>query len=83
MDKATVGGLVMAFGLLALAVMLAPGGSFLAFWDAASAAVVIGGAVAATCIAFPFAALFLVPGVMKKVFNPKVSDLRPVIRQLV
>ncbi len=73
----------MAFGLLALAVMLAPGGSFLAFWDGASAAVVIGGAAAATCIAFPFGALFLVPGVMKKVFNPKISDLRPVIRQLV
>ncbi|MCG6154514.1 motility protein A [Rubinisphaera margarita] len=83
MDKATVGGLVLAVGLLALAVLLAPGGSFLAFWDAASAAVVIGGAIAATCIAFPFGALFLTPGVVKKVMSPKMQDLRPVIRQLV
>jgi len=83
MDKATAGGLVMAFGLLALAVMLAPGGNFMAFWDAASAAVVIGGAIAATCIAFPLGALFLIPGVMKKVFLPKSQDLKPIIRQLV
>ncbi|MCA8986306.1 MAG: motility protein A [Planctomycetaceae bacterium] len=83
MDKATIGGLASGFGLLALAVLLAPGGSFAAFWDAASAAVVIGGAIAATCIAFPFGALFLIPGVIKKVFNPGQSDLKPVIRQLV
>jgi len=83
MDKATVGGTLMAFGLLALAVMLAPGGNFMAFWDAASAAVVIGGAIAAICIAFPIAALLLIPGVVMKVIFPKAQDLKPVIRQLV
>ncbi len=83
MDKATVGGIIMAFGLLALAVMLAPGGNFIAFWDAASAAVVIGGAIAAICIAFPLGALFLIPGVVMKVVFPKSKDLKPVIRQLV
>lgn len=83
MDKATVGGTLMAFGLLALAVMLAPGGNFMAFWDPASAAVVVGGAIAATCIAFPVGALLLIPGVMMKVIFPKAQDLKPVIRQLV
>lgn len=83
MDKATVGGVVMAFGLLALAVMLAPGGNFMAFWDAASASVVIGGALAAICIAFPLGALFLIPKVVKKVLMPGTKDLKPVIKQLV
>ncbi len=83
MDKATVGGVIMAFGLLALAVMLAPGGNFMAFWDAASAAVVIGGAIAAICIAFPLGALLLTPGVVMKVIFPKAQDLKPVIKQLV
>lgn len=83
MDLATVGGVVLAFALLALAIMLAPGGSFLAFWDAPSAAVVIGGAIAATGIAFPLGALLGVPGVMMKVVFPKPKDLAPVIRQLV
>lgn len=73
----------MAVGLMVLAITLAPGGSLSAFWDTASAMVVIGGAIAATCIAFPFAALFLLPGVMKKVVNPGTPELQPVIRQLV
>ena len=83
MDKATIGGVLMAFGLLALAVMLAPGGNFMAFWDAASASVVIGGALAAICIAFPLGALFIIPKVCMKVVFPKAQDLRPIIRQLV
>lgn len=83
MDKASIGGLLMATALLLLAIMLAPGGSLMAFWDTASAMVVIGGAIAATCIAFPMGALFLMPGVMKKVISPNVPELRPVIKQLV
>lgn len=83
MDKASIGGLLMATALLLLAIMLAPGGSLMAFWDTASAMVVIGGAIAATCIAFPMGALFLVPSVMKKVISPNVPELRPVIKQLV
>lgn len=83
MDKATIGGLFLANGLMILAIVLAPGGSLSSFWDTASALVVIGGALAAICIAFPFAALFLIPGVIKKVVKPSVPDLKPVIRQLV
>ena len=83
MDKATVGGLIMGFGLLVLAVMIAPGASFAAFIDYPSAAVVIGGAISACCIAFPIATLLLIPKVAKKIFAPKQQELAPVITQLV
>ena len=83
MDKATVGGLAMGTGLLLLAIMIAPGSSFAAFIDPASAAVVIGGAVAATCIAFPISTLLLFPKVFKKTFSPNQKELLPVISKLV
>jgi len=83
MDKATVGGLVMGIGLLILAIMIAPGSSFAAFIDYPSAAVVIGGAIAASCIAFPVRALLLSPKVVKKVFSPNQQEMLPVIEQLV
>jgi chemotaxis protein MotA len=83
MDKATVGGLGMGSALLLIAIAIAPGASYAAFWDAPSFAVVVGGAIAATCIAFPLRTLFLFPKVMKKVFSPNVQELRPVISQLV
>jgi chemotaxis protein MotA len=83
MDKATIGGLGMGVVLLFLAIMIAPGSSFAAFIDYPSAAVVIGGAIAASAIAFPMRALMLIPQVLKKVFNPNTQELKPVIAQLV
>ncbi len=83
MDKATVGGLAMGVGLLVLSVLLAPGASFGAFIDYPSAAVVIGGALAATLIAFPLKTALRAPKVLKKVFSPRQADLMPVIGQLV
>ncbi len=83
MDKASVGGLVMGIGLLILAIAIAPGSSFAAFIDYPSAAVVIGGAIAASCIAFPLAAILKSPKVVKKIFMPNVPELKPVIAQLV
>ena len=83
MDKSTIGGLVVGSGLLILAIMIAPGASFKAFIDYPSAAVVIGGAMAATCIAFPVKALLLFPKVVKKLVFPGQKDLAPVIAQLV
>jgi len=53
MDKATAGGLVAGVALLLLAIAIAPGSSFAAFIDMPSAAVVIGGAIAATLSRFP------------------------------
>lgn len=83
MDKATIGGLLAGIGLLLLAIAIAPGSSFGAFIDAPSAAVVIGGAIAATCIAFPIKDILRMPKVLKKVFIPKGQTLAPVIAQLV
>ena len=83
MDKATIGGLGMGVALLVLSVAIAPGSSFAAFADAPSAAVVVGGAIAACCIAFPLKTLMLLPKVLKKTFSPDQQELRPVIAQLV
>ncbi|WP_417378836.1 motility protein A [Gimesia sp.] len=83
MDKATAGGLVSGMALLLLAIAIAPGSSFAAFIDIPSAAVVVGGAIAACFIAFPGAAMLLFPKVLKKVFFPKPQELAPVITQIV
>ena len=83
MDKATIGGLVMGCGLLILAVAIAPGSTFAAFIDTPSAAVVIGGAMAATLISFPLGVVLKLPKVMKKVFLTTPQEIGPVIEQLV
>lgn len=83
MDKSTVGGLAMGVALLLLAIMLAPGSSFASFIDYPSAAVVIGGAIAASCIAFPLRTIFMTPKIIKKVFLPNQQDIAPIIAQLI
>ena len=83
MDKATIGGMASGIALLVIAIMVAPGSTFSAFWDTASAAVVIGGAIAATAIAFPVSALLKIPKVMKKTLQPNVLEIEPVISELV
>ncbi len=83
MDKASVGGLAMGISLLLLSIMLAPGASLGAFIDYPSMAVVVGGAIAASCIAFPLKTLLQFPKVLKKIFKPDTPDAKPVIKQLV
>lgn len=83
MDKATVGGLAMGVALLLLSIVIAPGSSFASFIDYPSAAVVIGGAIAASCIAFPMRTILLAPKVMKKVFMPNQQEIGPIIAQLI
>ncbi|QDT65641.1 motility protein A [Calycomorphotria hydatis] len=83
MDKASVGGLASGIGLLLLAIAIAPGSSFAAFIDYPSLAVVVGGAIAATLIAFPLGSTLIAPKVAKKIFFPKQQELGPVIKQLV
>ena len=83
MDKASVGGLVGGSGLLILAIAIAPGSSFAAFIDPASAAVVIGGAIAACCIAFPFKLLMRLPKIVMKLFIPKQQQIKDIIAELV
>ncbi|QDT39051.1 motility protein A [Stratiformator vulcanicus] len=83
MDKASVGGLASGIGLLILAIAIAPGSSFAAFIDYPSLAVVVGGAIAASFIAFPIKTMLLSPSVVKKILFPKQQELQPVIKQLV
>ncbi len=83
MDKATIGGLALGVGLLVMSVLIAKGATFAAFMDIPSGAVVIGGAIAASGIAFPIKALLSLPKVVMKVFFPRQQDLAPVVRQLV
>ncbi|HUG90303.1 MAG TPA: motility protein A [Planctomycetaceae bacterium] len=83
MDKATVGGLVLGSALMVVAVLIAPGASLGAFLDLPSAAVVLGGALAASSIAFPLGTLFLLPGIVRKLLFPGQRDLAPVIGQLI
>ena len=83
MDKASAGGLAGAIVLLLTAILIAPGSSLMAFWDAPSFAVVVGGGLAATCIAFPMASVLLAPKVAKKVFQPNPPDMAGTIAELV
>ena len=83
MDKSTIGGLAMGVSVLVLSIMIAPGASFSAFIDYPSVACVLGGAVAATCVAFPLRTVLGLPGVTKKVFSPGTNQVAPVIAQLV
>jgi len=83
MDKATIGGLVMGSGLMILAIVIAPGSKFSAFIDYPSAAVVVGGAIAASFIAFPLKTMLSMHKVIMKVFKPYNQELGPVIAQLV
>ena len=83
MDKATIGGLILGTGLLLLSVMIAPGSKLSAFVDYPSAAVVVGGAIAASFIAFPLKTMLSMHKVIKKVFKPYNQELGPVISQLV
>lgn len=83
MDKATAGGLGMGILLLIGAILIAPGSRLSAFWDAPSFAVVVGGGIAAACIAFPLGSLLLVPGVLKKVFFSAEPDVAGTIKTLV
>jgi chemotaxis protein MotA len=83
MDKATIGGLAAGIALLLLSIAIAPGASFGAFLDPASGAVVVGGAIAATAIAFPLGMLLKLPRILKKLFAPKEQSLSEIIDQLV
>lgn len=83
MDKATIGGLIIGIGLLLLSIAIAPGSTFSAFLDPASAAVVVGGAIAACCIAFPLGMLLKLPKIIKKLFAPKSQQFGDVINELV
>ncbi|MEM9185656.1 MAG: MotA/TolQ/ExbB proton channel family protein, partial [Planctomycetota bacterium] len=82
MDIATLAGVLTAIGLILVSIILG-GGSFIAFFDAPSMMVVIGGAIAATLISFPLKNFLSVFGVGMKVLLYKLDSVPEIIEQLV
>ena len=82
MDIATAAGVVIAIALILVSIVLG-GGSFIAFFDAPSMMVVIGGAIAATLISYPLPNFLSVFGVGLKVLFWKVEAVPTVIEQIV
>jgi chemotaxis protein MotA len=83
MDIATLIGLIAGVSLLGWAVVSGAGDKVMAFIDAPSMAIVIGGMLAATLISFPLKAVLSVIGVMKKAFLHKALSPQKLIEDLV
>ncbi|MCU0876779.1 MAG: motility protein A, partial [Pirellulaceae bacterium] len=60
MDIATIIGLLLAFGMMAVSVVMG-GGNFASFWDTASVLMVIGGTIGAILICFPLRVASKIP----------------------
>ncbi len=82
MDIATVAGVVIAIGLILGSIVLG-GGTFIAFIDAPSVMVVVGGAIAAALISFPLPNFLGVFGVVLKTVFWKVDTYDSLIKQIV
>lgn len=81
MDLASIIGIVTAFGLVLFGIM--SGGSLLIFWDAASAAIVIGGTIGVVLINYPLGDVLGVLKVVKNVFLHKLQSAKGLITDLV
>lgn len=82
MDIATIGGVVIAIALILGSIVLG-GGTFIAFIDAPSVMVVVGGAIAAALISFPLPNFLGVFGVVMKTVFWKVDPVDSLIKQIV
>ncbi|TWU00323.1 Chemotaxis protein PomA [Botrimarina colliarenosi] len=82
MDIATAAGVGLSIVLILVSIVLG-GGSFIAFIDAASLMVVIGGAIAATLISYPLPDFLSVFGVSMKTLFWKVDTTGDIIKQIV
>ncbi len=82
MDIATVLGLVFAIALIVGSIAVG-GGSFSSFIDIGSALVVIGGAIAACMVAFPFHKIMASFRIGMKCFFNRSEDVPRIIEQLV
>ncbi|MFQ5542917.1 MAG: motility protein A [Nitrospiria bacterium] len=81
MDLATLLGLVSAIGLVLFGIL--SGGSIMIFWDAASAAIVVGGTIGVTLIAYPLGDVIGVLMVVKNTFLFKLQSTTELIASLV
>ncbi len=81
MDLATVLGLVLGLVLVLLAILI--GGDVMAYVNAPSVLIVVGGAAAATQASQPLARFFKIPKVVAKTLFDKSPEPKEIIRQLV
>ena len=82
MNLSAVLGLVLGVACLIFGILVA-GGSVLMFWDAPSVIVTVGGGFCALMVAYPFASLAQMPGLMKMVIFPSKFNLTVMIVTLV
>lgn len=82
MDIATVAGVVISIALILGSIVIG-GGSFVAFIDAPSLMVVVGGAIAAALISFPLPSFLGVFGVIMKTVFWKIDTTDNLIKQIV
>ena len=83
MDITTILGIIGTFVLIALAILVSPGGNLGGFIDPASAAVVIGGGTLAVMTSLPFSRVLNMFRVLMKTVFVQKSDLRKLVASLV
>lgn len=81
MDIATVIGVILGAALIVSAIVI--GGDMMAYVNAPSVLIVIGGAMAATMVSFPLGRFLKLPEVFMKAFFTKSADSVKLIQQLV
>jgi chemotaxis protein MotA len=82
MDIGSIVGLLIAFAMMALSVVMG-GGSFASFWDTASVFMVFGGTLGAVLMCFSLKNVFNLPKVLLKVFLNKPINQAEIIEQMV
>mgnify|MGYP000623615157 CR=1 FL=1 len=83
MDLATILGIVLGFGFIIGAIVMAPGASLWGFVDYPSIMIVLGGATAAVLVCFPLSTVLGMARVFKVIFFNKPPDIAKLIDQLV
>lgn len=82
MDIATIIGLLLAFGMMAVSVLMG-GGNFASFWDTASVLMVIGGTFGAILICYPLRVAAKIPKVLLKTALNKPPNIPALIQEIV
>ncbi len=83
MDLATLLGILLGFGFIVGAIVMAPGASLGGFVDYPSMAIVLGGATAAVLVCFPLKTVLAMGRVFKVILFNKSQDISKLIDQLV
>lgn len=82
MDLASVIGLILAFIMMAVSIVMG-GGAFASFWDTASVLMVFGGTLGALMMCFSLRNVMNLPKVLRKVFFNRPVNQREIIDTMV